>query len=186
MSGPAGLPTWTPQQMAEAMLDHEAKADRAGWDAPPRPFLMVTSGAGLRTHPADLDMRRWRTTTRAYLALEHFGRQPYRGSPTLRRRIAAVGWQHEAWTVQVHERDVAARDQMMAAAGDRQLYRHPDRIETRTVQAVDRHGHVYFIARERDGLPEVWTGLPGDATHRLLDGAMIDALRAYAAVVFGW
>lgn len=171
-----------------SLLELEARLDAAGWDADPAPFFLVTDpadplGARVGVVPLPVDMTPWTAAPRpqrVFRALARLRPPP----PDL--TVRAVGFWCEAWSVATREDDVAYTDQLNAARRDFTFHAHPDRVEKRMVAAVDRHNHLYAVERARGREAELLAGpdVPGDGP--VATGDVFRAIRAYAAVVFGW
>ena len=64
--------------------------------------------------------------------------------------LHGVAFYTEAWTVMQPEAGTAQRSEVMADAMAHRVHTRPDRVEARTMWAVDRAGIVYGALQRRD------------------------------------
>lgn len=87
----------------------------------------------------------------------------------------------EAWSLDLQSAidrgDQAKVAEYNRAADMRLVHRHPDRVEVRTLAAVDSHMNVYTVLRMRDKDPLAVNGT--------VDGAVPDAMKAFVRFVNG-
>jgi len=145
---------------------------RQGWDAPPTFGFLFQRGRtpmqpGMSFHGMMFEWSPLPEATRALIRArrphhvvlhmaETYRRTPEHERPLPPGNLVAVGFMHEAWMVTPRTDDAAAVQEAMQAARDRKVAEHPDRVEVKTVSAVDINGVRYSIfrprSREHEGL----------------------------------
>lgn len=147
-------------------------AGRTEWDEPPALyFLYVEDGAvTLRRQPYPDE---WWSRGRPPEVLEamsqiieaHFG--PL--SAALPESLYAVAFFCETWLVQEPPPGTAERSELESDAWAHRIHTRPDRVETRSMWAVDRNGTRYQVVlrRDIDTEPQKVTGSRGDIPESL-------------------
>lgn len=163
----------------------EAMLDRRGWHERGDTRLWEirrATGGTLTARPPRRDPHAWPDTpqepptlaARRYAQQLHDQRAVRPGQPAARPDdVAGYAWSMEAWTV--HGADampVHQRDQLDAAVEQREVYRRPDRVECRTVEALLFTGELAQVVRERGGQPQL-VGAAGAAVVAADDDAIV-------------
>lgn len=136
----------TEQEALLALLERiEDRAERAGWDRPPRLILINDQLTAWHFKGVTLDM------------MELLGAGVVTAVPTgpgyqpLARPIVAVAFLSEAWT-RVHQ-SVADMKAFAATYAYGDVTASPDRVEIRVAYGLDRAGNQYQVERARGGQP---------------------------------
>lgn len=92
-------------------------------------------------------------------------------------RLLGVGVRSEAWGV------LGGGEDVEKASREHRLYQHPDRIESRVINFADRTGRHWYIARQRDRMPEVRVFSLEPDSHSIAGGVAHGLSRVVNALV---
>jgi hypothetical protein len=172
------------------MFGVEAEADERGWGSPPMLLSLHATRSGIIAPRASFPGLPWDgddTVKMLHRALDRL-RYPLKDpiTNTLVSGIAVSGWcgymlVTECWLV---TGDADQPVVLMRAAGRRELFQHPERVEVRSVYAMDHTRAPYAVERIRGGTPVTSAGGIGGIESRLADAlvAMINVTRSYESV----
>ena len=143
----------------------QREGERRGWDRPPQLMAMIMpSVESAYMHIDVIPAQRWRgaspnpvdwltsTAVRQPISPPDRSKGPIRfaDSPG---GFAALAFMSEAWTAPPES--VGAEEQARRERGERTFASNPDRVEMRTLAAMDINGHLYNLSRLRGFEPEL-------------------------------
>ena len=142
-------------RIAEKILDAmEAEVrSRAEWDEPPCLYFLRVDGGECEVRPLQVPEHYWAAAPPGHvLSALADGMGQFSG---LLRSAAPEGlygaaFRCEMWEVRTGLPGTEDHDRAEAMAHERRLYTHPDRVETRSIWAVDRGGASYDVTLERE------------------------------------
>lgn len=162
-----------------ALRSLEAGVDTGGWDQPARLFTLHRDDED-RLHPVEItaaaafgNIHPVQIVQALAAALSRVPTDPPGGlTEAMVDSLGIHAWVllSEAWMVDAPGDNA---DGVLAAADERLLHLHPRRVEIRTVNAVDRDGHVQVLIRRRG--EDLSAPPPAEME---VGGAVLDALRA--------
>lgn len=171
----------------EAALAAEV-SDRSEWDEPPGLYFLRVDGGECALRPQAVPVSCWAMgpPSRVLEAIaDGFGQFSGLLQPAAPEGLYGVAFRCEMWEVRTGLPGAEDHDQAQAMAHERRLYQHPDRIEVRSIWAVDRYGISYdaTLERETGEMRRLVTypkpGVPG------FSGIIPDALDKLVTVLLG-
>lgn len=181
--------TRVPDLIAAALAD--VLRERTGWDEPPELCNLRVGAGQCEVRPIPLPTAVWASGPPAEVLRQMAA--DLKGGPAhvdvLRRHVPAdlygCAFRAEAWGVQARTGTPEAAE-CLAAARARRLASHPDRIEIRTVWAVDRAGISYDAMQER-GSDEVTSRVvyPSPGSPEGFAGTVFEALDDLVTALLG-
>jgi hypothetical protein len=128
-------------------------SSREGWDEPPGLYFLYLEDGKCYARRQALPGAVWRSGPPAAVLSAMAGCLG-EVSGTLHQiapeALHGVAFYTEAWTVMQPEAGTAQRSEVMADAMAHRVHTRPDRVEARTMWAVDRAGIVYGALQRRD------------------------------------
>jgi len=178
------------QTLVRTMRRVEADVDRGGWDQQRYRLFGVLPTYDVLEVPDFTQLAGpGGTHLDALRRLTKLGRRLQYGVPKALRPFGELqAWLmiHEAWGLFAHRTSASPAEQV-ATALQREVYKHPDRVELRFVFGVDREQEDYWLIRERGGElvtmqefmpPDYGDGDLGGAVHKHLHKLMHTTLTA--------
>jgi hypothetical protein len=148
----------------------ERRAEREGWDKPPKLFALTSRRVVDLAVPNPL----WDAPPRPPDLLEVMAAAAEKGVriPGLPPKPIGFAFMFEGWMVKSEQKQ--KQKLTMALAEEHRLHEHRDKVEIRMIHVVSHEGS-YAIVRERGGEPDVEINN--------MSGAITDALRRMLAAV---
>lgn len=140
-------------------------AGRAKWDEPPGLYFLYLEGGRCHARRIGVPDAVWASDAppRVLAAMaDCFGDHSGLLRAAAPEELHGAGFYCETWTVEQPEAGTAARSEVMADAMAHKIWTRPDRVEARTMWAVDRAGTVYgaILRRGIDAAPRVTATYP--------------------------
>jgi hypothetical protein len=142
-------------RVADLILDAmEAEVrSRTEWDEAPCLYFLSMSGGGCEVRPQAVPEDYWGMAPpgRVLAALAD-GLGQFSGllQSTAPEGLYGAAFRCEMWEVRTGPPGAPDHDRAQAMADERRLREHPDRVETRSIWAVDRGGISYDVTLERE------------------------------------
>ena len=161
-------------------------AERSEWDEPPGLYFLYLEGGEPRLSQVSIPDRVW-AQDRPPQVLDAMSRVMDEWGPVLAAIAPAglhgAGFYCESWMVEQPEPGTAERSEVQAAAHAHRLHERPDKVEARSMWAVDRAGITYgaVLRRGIDAEPQTQVSYPGPG--RRLSGTIPAALERIVAAL---
>jgi hypothetical protein len=152
---------------------------RTEWDEPPALYFLHLADGKCLARPIDIPRAIWASGPPALVlsamadCMEPFADLLRQISP---EGLRGAAFYSETWTVRQPEAGTALRSEVMADAMAHRLHTRPDRVEARTMWAVDRAGNVYGAIKRRDIDDAPKTTVAYAKAGRRIGGEVPDAL----------
>lgn len=143
-----------------------AEVGRRGWDEPPALYFLYLEGGQPRLSQILVPLRMW-ALDRPPQVLERLSRATGKWAPLLQATapegLHGAAFYCETWAVDQAPPGTAERSEVEADAWAHRLYLRDDRVEARSMWAVDRAGILYnaLLRRDVDTVPLMSMHHPG-------------------------